>query len=850
MVGQAAVILLSPPSGVSVRISLRSFARLALVLLAVGTPHAVLGQATSAVRGRVTDSRNALPVRGMLVEVVESGKATVTDGEGRYSLTGLPAGRMTLRFQWLGYRDQDVSLDLENGELRVVDMALEAQPIRLGEIRVTTASRRPERVVESPAAVTTVGPDRVRELSVTGQLPLLVADLPGVHVMQSGVNSFNVNVGAFNGLVSRRLLVLVDGRDVSAPIVGSQEWPALSVQDPGTRVELVRGPASALYGANAFSGVLNILTPSIRQAQGTRVAVVAGELSTTRMDLRHGAVSRDLRWGYSLQGNFSRTDSWDRSRTDIGDLATEYRGLLDPEEIVPPPPGYEFVPLAGQSKEGAFGAPGQATGDPSPLLTAGGSGRIDHYLPDGGVVTVEGGFTHLENQVSAVGAARSQVGTSSLPWGRFSWGSGAYNVMAYYTARDADQTNLSTGQVFEDWSSRLHLEAQTTGSFMDQRGHFTFGGSLRREVVDSKGTVLAPEHDGRADGYYALFGHTSLELVGGLRGIVAARLDDSSLFDSRLSPKVGLLWMATPNQSLRMTYGYAYLMPSATDRFVRFPLGPPADLSPVEAALRASPLGPALVGVPEGTLFTQSSAVPALAIGQEDRGPEEVRALELGYKGQFQKLFVSVDLHRSSFTDFATPLLPGIHPGFGSWTAPLTVPEAARGAVEYAAGQAVPGITNLEDGSTGIVYSVGNAGRAIQWGMDLSAGLVINDDLRLDANYSYVTVDFEEGSFLGGDSIPTNTPTHTANASVTYTGEGGLRVRMGLTLVDAFAFQSALFVGWVPGRQTVYVNASYPVSDRFSVSASATNLLNQRNYHYFGGSLVGRRVLVALSWES
>lgn len=103
---------------------------------------------------------------------------------------------------------------------------------------------------------------------------------------------------------------------------------------------------------------------------------------------------------------------------------------------------------------------------------------------------------------------------------------------------------------------------------------------------------------------------------------------------------------------------------------------------------------------------------------------------------------------------------------------------------------------------------------------------------------------------MGGDSIPTNTPTHTANASVTYTGEDGLRVRMGLTLVDAFAFQSALFVGWVPGRQTVYVNASYPVSDRFSVSASATNLLNQSSYHYFGGSLVGRRVLVALSWES
>jgi outer membrane receptor protein involved in Fe transport len=849
MVGPSAVFLRSPRVAVSVRISRRSYVILFLVLLAGGAPQVVSAQTTATVRGRVTDARTAGPLRGMLVEIVGSRGATVTNREGLYSLTGLPAGSYTLRFQWLGSRDQEVELELAEGEVRVLDIALEAEPIRLGEITVTTASRQPERVVESPAAISTVEPTRVRELAVTGQAPLLVADLPGVHVMQSGVNSFNVNVGAFNGLVSRRLLVLVDGRDVSAPIVGSQEWPALSVGDPGTRVELVRGPGSALYGANAFSGVLNFITPSIRQAQGTRMTVVAGELSTARVDVRHGAVSRDFRWGYSVKGNFSRTDSWDRSRTDTGDLAEEYEGLLDPNEIVPPLPGYEFVPLAGQSKAEPFGTPGPATGDPSPLLTVGGSGRVERYLENGGVVTAEGGYTYLENQVSAIGATRSQVGTSELPWGRVSWASGDFNVMAYYTARNADQTNLSTGQIFEDWSSRLHFEAQTTGSFLDQRGRFTVGGSLRREVVDSKGTILAPEHDGRSDGFYALFGHGSLELVDGLKGIVAARLDDSSLFDPRLSPKVGLLWMPTEDQSLRMTFGTAYLMPSATDRFVRFPLGPPVDLSLLEAGLRASPLGPALAGVPLGTLFTQSSAVPALAIGQEDRGPQEVQALEVGYKGQLERLFVSVDLHRSNYSDFATDLLPGIHPDFGPWVSPEAVLEVARGAVEDVVAQAVPGITNLEDGSTGIVYSVGTAGRATEWGLDLSAGLVLNDVLRLDANYSYVTVDFEEGSFLGGDSIPTNTPTHSGNASVTYTGSNGLRVRTGLTVVDAFHFQSGLFVGWVPGRQTVDVNASYPVSDRFSVSASATNLLNQRSYHYFGGSLVGRRVLVALSWE-
>ncbi len=849
MVGQAAAFPLIPLRGGRARIPLHLWAAVGLSLLTVFLPNPALSQGTASVSGTVTDNRSGQPLRNMLVEVEGSRFVSVTNTEGRFSIQGLPAGSYTLRFRWLEYQDQEVHLQLAGGEERILDVALEPKPIRLGEIRVTTASRQPERVVESPAAVTSVLPARVRELSMTGQTPLLVADLPGVHVLQSGVNSFNVNVGAFNGLVNRRLLVLVDGRDVSAPIVGSPEWPALTVGDPGTRVELVRGPGSALYGANAFSGVLNIISPSIRQAQGTRMTLVAGELSTTRLELRKSAVSRDLRWGYRVQGTFSRTGSWDRSRTALGSLEREYQGILSSDEVIPPPPGYELVPLAGQSKEEPFGVPGRATGDPTPLLTAGGSGRVEHYLADGGVVTLEGGYAHLENQVSAIGAARSQVGTSSLPWGRFSWAQKGLNIMAYYTARGADQTNLSTGQIFEDWSSRAHLEAQQTGTFLEGRGSFALGGSLRREVVDSKGTVLAPEHDGRSDEHYALFGHGSFELAEGIRLILAGRVDDASLHDVQFSPKAGLQWLPSSDQAFRVTYGTAYLMPSPTDRFVRFPLGPPVDLSLLEAGLRASPLGPALLGVPEGALFTQSSAVPALAIGQANRGPEEVRSLEVGYKGQFDDIFLSVDLRRSRFSDFATDLLPGIHPNYGPWTAPDEVPGEARGAVEAAVRDAVPGITNLQDGSTGIVYSVGNAGKATQWGLDLSAGFAVTEAFRLDANYSYVTVDFEEGSFLGGDSIPTNTPTHTANASVTYAGESGLRVRAGLTVVDEFAFQSALFVGQVPSRQTVDLSASYPFANHFTVSLSATNLLDQRRYHYFGGSIVGRRALVALSWE-
>lgn len=803
---------------------------LALAATLVGAPlHA---QAPASVRGVVTDARTARAVRGILVEAAGGRSTTVTDEAGRYVLAGVPAGTLTVRFRWLGYQDRDEVVTVSPGEVRSLDVALEPAPLPLGEVVVTTASRQPERVVESPAAVATVSPERVRDLVVTGQAPLLVADLPGVQVMQSGVNSFNVNARAFNSLVGRRLLVLVDGRDVSVPIVGSQEWPALTVDDPRSRVELVRGPGSALYGANAYSGVLNVLTPTVRQSPGSRVMLVGGELSTFRADLRHARVSRDLRWGYSGQASWGRSGSWDRSRTAPGDLAEEYRGVVESARVVPPQPGFEAVAL-----------------DPYPLVQASASARLEHYRPDGGVVTAEGGYARLENQVAATGASRTQVGTSHRPWARVAWADAKVNVMAYYTARGADQVNLSTGQVFEDWSSRAHIEAQTTVPLPGERGRVTVGGSLRREVVDSKGSVLAPQHDGRSDAFQALFAHTDVVLGHGFKVILAGRLDDASLFDPFVAPKAGLVWMPDGTQSLRITFGKAYLMPSATDRFVRFPLGPPADLTPLEAGLRASPLGPALAGVPTGSLFTRSAAVPALAIGDEDRRPETVRSFEFGYRAQLRRFYLSADLHRSAFEDFATSLLPGIHPRFAPWTAPAEVPEAARGAVEAAVRRAVPGITRLEDASTGIVYSAGSAGRAVQWGVDLSGHLALGESLTLDANYGWVAVDFEEGSFLGGDSIPTNTPTHTGNASLSWRGRDGLSARVGVTAVSAFEFASALFVGPVPARQSVDLSLSRPLGGRTSVALSVTNVLDQRRYHYFGGSLVGRRALLALTWE-
>ena len=147
---------------------------------------------------------------------------------------------------------------------------------------------------------------------------MALAQAPGVDIVQSGINDFNINARGFNSSLNRRVLTLLDGRDLAIAFLGSQEWSSIPVStaDLGA-MELVRGPGSALYGPNAFAGVLNMTTVSPRESQGAKVTVSGGGLSTFRADGRFATVMSEGRWGLRVTGGYGSNDTWNRSRTSI-----------------------------------------------------------------------------------------------------------------------------------------------------------------------------------------------------------------------------------------------------------------------------------------------------------------------------------------------------------------------------------------------------------------------------------------------------------------------------------------------------------------------------------------------------
>ena len=267
-------------------------------------PRTGFAQGTGTITGTVTRSGEGSPLPSVSVSV-QSGQnnvTTVTGPDGRYTLRRVPEGPQTVVFKWLGYRPMEKPVTVAAEGTTTVDAALEPVVLALTELVVSAASRAPERIVEAPAAISVIEPQVLQNTSITGQAPLALATAPGVDVVQSGVNDFNINARGFNSSLNRRMLVLQDGRDLSIAFLGAQEWNGMvqPLEDLG-RMEVVRGPGSALYGANAFSGVVNIITPEAREVAGTKLTLAGGELETFRGDLRPGRRVRRRPLRLSLQ---------------------------------------------------------------------------------------------------------------------------------------------------------------------------------------------------------------------------------------------------------------------------------------------------------------------------------------------------------------------------------------------------------------------------------------------------------------------------------------------------------------------------------------------------------------------
>ena len=158
----------------------------------------------------------------------------------------------------------------------------------LARVKVTSAARRPETLGNSSAAISLISREDIRR-SGAATLPEALRLLPGLSVFQVGTRDWAVSARGFHQQSSNKMLVLIDGRVVYSPIFAGVFWDVQRVPlEDVDRIELVRGPGAALWGANAVNGVINIVTRPAGETAGGVASLTGGTNDQAQADLRYG----------------------------------------------------------------------------------------------------------------------------------------------------------------------------------------------------------------------------------------------------------------------------------------------------------------------------------------------------------------------------------------------------------------------------------------------------------------------------------------------------------------------------------------------------------------------------------
>jgi iron complex outermembrane receptor protein len=206
--------------------------------------------------------REGKPVPEASVGIVELRRGAITDEQGRFSLPALPFGHYHVTVQRLGYaslvQELDFGADSPPLELRLTESLLEVPGAQI------TASAKPTTVLESPQSTTTLGGRELRT-SLQPSIGATIEQLPGLRSWSTGSG---VGKPSIRGLRSDRVLIVADGQRLENQQWGDEHGPQV---ETGTveRVEVIRGPASVLYGSDALGGVVSLVAPALPTAFGT-----------------------------------------------------------------------------------------------------------------------------------------------------------------------------------------------------------------------------------------------------------------------------------------------------------------------------------------------------------------------------------------------------------------------------------------------------------------------------------------------------------------------------------------------------------------------------------------------------
>src|SRR5262245_18095306 len=383
-----------------------------LTIVCVVLLYAVSAKAQSGqVTGSVVDQAG-LGVPGATVQIAgATGRELTTSGAtGSYRFAGLRAGTYRVTASLVGF-SQAVSGEVIVSEAGTVVPPLTLKLASLTENVVVSATKNGTPLIDAPATMTVLTSAELQSSPAQNYGDLL-RSVPGLNVIQLSARDVNITSRQATGTLSNTQLVLLDGRSVYLDFFGIVLWDLMPTNlDNIKQIEVVRGPASAVWGANALTGVVNIITKSPREAKGSEATFTGGFMSRDAGSSAgkgagglFGASASfadapNSTWSYRVSGGYFGADAFPRPAGTIPIIA-------DPRD----PTGRTTVGGAAYPADGtgAFGTAFSNRGANQPKFDA----RVDQELGSKGRVTYEGGVAATQGVIyTGVGPFDIQSGS-------------------------------------------------------------------------------------------------------------------------------------------------------------------------------------------------------------------------------------------------------------------------------------------------------------------------------------------------------------------------------------------------------------------------------------------------------
>ncbi|WP_211047355.1 TonB-dependent receptor domain-containing protein [Lutibacter sp. B1] len=277
--------------------------KLLSVVFALFITSAMVAQTT--VSGSVKEARTGLPIPGANIKIIGKSIGTTTDFDGNFALKVIQNPPFIIEVSLIGYSSTKVEISQNNQTLNI---SLDESATALDEV-VVSASRTPERILESPVTIERMDVKEIKNTSSPSFYDGL-ENLKGVDINTSSFTFKSVNTRGFATIANSRFMQLVDGMDNSSPALNFNLGNLLGMSELDVNtVELLPGASSALYGANAFNGILFMTSKNPFDSEGVSVYVKTG-LTSQKAAGDNEFVDTGIRMAYKFSDKFAAKASF------------------------------------------------------------------------------------------------------------------------------------------------------------------------------------------------------------------------------------------------------------------------------------------------------------------------------------------------------------------------------------------------------------------------------------------------------------------------------------------------------------------------------------------------------------